>query len=130
MGRQIEVDGQCEEVDEYLPEHYLENQTSWAAPGIPLNPKLREDFDNTPNEERDPLELKDWWRVPYIKTIDWAAFASSDEEHRRSWFEAWPTGIRYDVRCLDGGAWDRSTNKGAFPTLEQAITAAQALLGK
>lgn len=40
---------------------------------------------------------------------------------RAQWMEAWPSGIRYDVRCLDGGAWDRSTSWGMFATLEEAL---------
>jgi hypothetical protein len=46
---------------------------------------------------------------------------------RDSWFDAWPTGFRYDVRCLDGGAWDRSTNYGMFATFEEALKLAKEL---
>jgi hypothetical protein len=125
MGRMIEQGGEWYEVSDYLEEHRLQNQTSWAAPGIPLNPVQREDFDCTPNEERDPLEVQDWWGVLYIETYSWSGDPTSEgaEEWRAHWLSAWPTGVRYDVRCLDGGAWDRSTNRGSFATLELAVAA-------
>lgn len=123
--------------------------------GIHVNPRLRKMFDNTPNEERSPAEIARWWGVPYIVTCSWdqirsdatyddflarmATYGSNQgwippirekweqdkAEQRRSWFEAWPSGVRYDVRCLDGGAWDRSTGWGMFATLEQAIACAK-----
>ena len=34
--------------------------------------------------------------------------------------EHWPEGKRYDVYCLNGGAWDRPTAKGKYGTLEEA----------
>jgi hypothetical protein len=40
--------------------------------------------------------------------------------NKESWFKAFPTGTAYRVHCLDGGAWDRPTNWGAFGTLEEA----------
>ena len=123
MGRQIEVDGRWEWVDDYLEAHRLQNQTTWAAPGIPLNPVQRDDFDCTPNEQRDPLEVQDWWGVHYIQTYAPAAPFMAAEQDRASWLNAWPEGVRYDVRCLDGGAWDRSTNRGSFATLELAVAA-------
>ncbi|MDH0348208.1 hypothetical protein [Aeromonas dhakensis] len=133
MAREFEHNGEWYSVDDYQPKHYLENQATWAAPGIPLNPCLRDDFDSTPNEERDDLELQHWWQVPYIVTYAWnEPSAEVGEEQREqwrvNWFKAWPTGVRYDVRRLDGGAWDRSTNRGGFPSLELAVAAAQALL--
>jgi len=40
------------------------------------------------------------------------------ESSKKSWFEYWgEDGLRYDVRILDGGAWDRTTNKGSYSTL-------------
>ncbi len=55
---------------------------------IPLDPHLRKDFDTTPNDERTKAELDAWWDHPYGVTR--------------------PDGS-IDVRCLNGGAWDRST---------------------
>lgn len=122
--------------------------------GIHVNPRLRKMFDCTPNEERSQSEINRWWGVPFIVTSTWEEMnsdASYDdfvnrmnsygepryplpsreqwehdkEQQRLRWFEAWPSGTRYDVRCLDGGAWDRSTGLGMFPTLEQAIACAK-----
>lgn len=36
-------------------------------------------------------------------------------------YKLYPTGIRYEVRCLTGGAWDRSSSQGMFSSLEEAI---------
>ena len=118
------------EITPYLPEHYPENQRDWAAPGVPLNPHLRDGFDSTPNDERDALELHHWWGLAYIVTAEWQdTNDSQNAQWRKRWFEVWPTGIRYTVRRLDGGAWDRSTNKGGYPTLEQALVRAAELGG-
>ena len=67
--------------------------------GIWVNPELPENFDNTPNDAR-PESHQQWWYIPYI-------LQSKDNS--------------CTVRCLDGGAWDRSTWKGQFSTLDQAI---------
>ena len=52
-----------------------------------------------------------WDDVYAARTDQWAEEGRRRwaEEGRRTWMEFWPTGTRYDVRCLDGGAWDRST---------------------
>lgn len=118
---------------------------------IPINPPLRPDFDNTPNDERPPEEIERWWNRPYIVTDTFEDQGDStydeyvarmrsygDEpsrireqweadkaEHRRKWFEWFPDGIRCEVRCLDGGCWDRSTTWGVFPTLEEAMECAR-----
>lgn len=104
---------------------------------IPVNPKLPPDFDNTPNDLR-PTDHLQWCGRPYIETMTWEEMsagawpdATEDEwarwleEWRARWFAAWPSGTRYDVRCLDGGAWDRSTNWGVFATLDEAIACAK-----
>lgn len=123
--------------------------------GIHVNPRLRKMFDNTPNEDRSQSEIERWWGVPFIVSCTWdqmnsdasyddfiARIASyggirdytpptreqwehDKEKQRLRWFESFPSGTRYEVRCLDGGAWDRSTGWGMFPTLEQAITCAK-----
>ncbi|GJB43828.1 hypothetical protein KAM369_43030 [Aeromonas caviae] len=114
---------QEDEVSEYLPQHYYSNQVNWLTDIIPINPCQRDDFDSTPHEHRDPLELDHWWNVPYVQTCEWSDIGSDDDERREQWFAHWPSGIRYTVRCLDGGAWDRSTNRGSFSSLEQAVAA-------
>lgn len=105
-----------------------------------INPQLPKNFDATRNEVRPPGHAK-WWHQPYIQTVtveSWdAIYASRTDQHAESsraewvhnrvkWMAAWPSGTRFDVRCLDGGAWDRSTNWGGFATLEEALTRAGA----
>ena len=100
-----------------------------------INPQLPRGFDSTPNDGR-PASHQKWWGLPYICTetveeMD-TFYAERSDDHaqagrklwvdsRKKWLESWPSGTRYDVRCLDGGAWDRSTNWGAFATLEEAL---------
>jgi hypothetical protein len=94
---------------------------------IPINPKLPRDFDDWPNDLR-PRSHRKWWNRPYIQTVTWEQMKPRNPEmvgeFRDRWFAAWPSGTRYDVRCLDGGAWDRSTNWGSFATLDEALACA------
>ena len=88
---------------------------------IPINPRLPANFDSTPNVARPASHLR-WWGRPYIVTQDWDGHGDYD-----AWHKAWPSGTRYNVRCLDGGAWDRSTKWGMFATLEEAIRCAESV---
>ena len=107
--------------------------------GILIDPELPENFDDTPNNKRSPAHMR-WWGMPFIVTQsveDWdARYATMSGENaetarqhwvkgREQWMEAWPSGTRCDVRCLDGGAWDRSTSWGMFGTLEEALKCAK-----
>lgn len=74
--------------------------------GIWIDPKLSENFDNTRNEDRSEEELEQWWNNPFVVT------RASDN---------------FEVRVLDGGAWDRSTYKGNYETLEQAVAYAKGM---
>lgn len=120
--------------------------------GIYVNPILPEEFDITPHDERDE-EMNFWWYKPYIlieelqqesweehyyrlkNECDWddekigtkEDYEKELAERKKSWFETWHTGFRYEVRCLDGGAWDRSTNYGMYATFEEAIELAKSL---
>lgn len=85
------------------------------ALNIPVDPDLPENFDDTPNEDR-PASHAEWWGKPYVQS-----YRSKDKR----FLEAWPNGVRYDIRCLDGGAWDRSTWKGSYATLDEAMQAVQ-----
>ncbi len=114
-----------------------------------INPQLPKAFDDTPNEERSRLEMAMWWGRPFITidtweglerhTVSWQAMLRAEGKEyataeadmparlakdKASWFASYPDGKRFSVRCLDGGAWDRSTNWGAFPTLDEAIEVA------
>lgn len=68
--------------------------------GIPVNPPNPPQRD-IPNEERTIEELLMWWRQPYL---EW-----------NSSVEGW------EVRCLDGGAWDRPTFIGQAGGLVAAL---------
>lgn len=75
---------------------------------IAIDPKLPKNFNDISNEDR-PKSHHRWWYKPFITT------------------KSWQNEVRYDVRCLDGGAWDRSTFHGTFTNLEEALIAANNL---
>lgn len=75
--------------------------------GILVNPVLPSDFESHCNEVR-PSSHSVWWHVPFVRALTTG------------------TGRRFEVRCLDGGAWDRTTWYGSFDTLDEAITCAKA----
>ncbi len=131
--------------DDYLPEHYPENQTCESVEDIFINPHLRESFNSTPNNDRDSLEWEHWYGRPFIEVDEHSEesyqdyvkrmssigieikldtesqFYERQKELKDAWLKAWPTGKRYDVRCLTGGAWDRSSSLGMFASLGEAI---------
>lgn len=76
---------------------------------LPLDPKLPKNFDFTPNEDRSKAQIKAWWDRP---------FAVSNPDGSLS------------VRCLDGGAWDRSTSYGRAQTMAEARTLADRKLSE
>lgn len=112
--------------------------------------------DGTPNEERSPEEIEKWWGVPFIVTSTFDDQVDSDyetyveqvsvwgntkikdrktweterEERRKNWYGAFPSGTRYWVQCLDGGAWDRPTEYEVFGSLDEAMDYARALFAK
>ena len=91
------------DIEDFEDCHRMANQTEFAG-GFAVNPCQRPDFDNTPNEIRETAELDDWWDRPYILA------EASD---------------KFTVRCLDGGAHDRSTWIDESTTLEGAVHAAK-----
>lgn len=74
------------------------NQQGKALLDIPVDPKLRCGFDNTPHEDRSDVEIAKWWMRPFAVTR--------------------PDGT-FDVRCLCSGAWDRSVFWGLAADLDQ-----------
>jgi hypothetical protein len=70
---------------------------------IPLDPKLPSKFDNTDNRARSKAQLDAWWDHPYAVTRE---------------------NGKIDVRCLNGGAWDRSTWLGQVDTYDEACALA------
>lgn len=83
-----------------------------AIDDILINPKLPPRFGNTSNECR-PASHQKFWNLPYIETFK----CDSPEAVE---------GKVFQVRCLDGGAWDRPTMWGGFYTLKEAIECANA----
>lgn len=107
--------------------------------GVPVNPRLPAAFDDTANDYR-PDSHRKFWNVPFIVTetvenLDAFYAGRTDDyaeggrriwtEGRETWLKAWPSGTRYEVRCLDGGAWDRATSWGMFPSLDAALDVAR-----
>lgn len=89
----------------------LKFQAENCFDGVLVNPKLPKDFDCTDNRKRPAAQIEKWWGRPYIKVeVDQAQ---------------WPEGVRYTVRCLDGGAWDRSTWWGSFGSMAEALQCAE-----
>lgn len=74
-----------------------------------INPVLPPGFHATPNSDRGVEEIERWWLKP---------FAVIQEDGR------------YDVQCLDGGAWDRPTYYGTADDLEAARSLARTKLAK
>lgn len=66
---------------------------------IPIDPTLPKNFDSTPNEERSKSQLDAWWDHPFAVKQDDGTL---------------------EVRCLNGGAWDRSTWLGNAATYDEA----------
>lgn len=107
--------------------------------GVLINPSLPKMFNFTANECRPPSQAK-WWHRPFIVTSTVessdAFYANRTDEYaeagrqrwneteRANWLKAWPAGACYETRCLDGGAWDRSTSWGSFATLADALACA------
>lgn len=71
---------------------------------IPINPKLPAKFDDTPNDQRSKSQLDAWWDHPYCISH--------------------PNG-EIEVRCLNGGAWDRSSWLGTASTYDEACELAE-----
>lgn len=118
--------------------------------GILINPKVPEWMDDRALEKRSEKHMKKWLNVPYIRTevfgkdnysdyCERMAYTQKNDyignyklkteeefnniriDDKKNWLTNWPDGIRYDVRILDGGAWDRTSYKGSYKTLENAI---------
>lgn len=109
-----------------------------------INPNIPKWMDNKDIEKRSGSHIEKWWNVPYIvfETFEkepyskfkkrmtklnynvdesWEEYELRKKEEFLEWINTWGTGIRYDVRMLDGGAWDRTSWKGSFNNLDEAI---------
>ena len=143
----------------FKKKHYFKNQTN-IVDGIAIDPILPDDFWNTAHEDRERIELDEWWERSFIVTQGYNEesyeeyysrmkpyydeliahygeekttykvetedeFNARIAEQKKSWFDAWSSGIRYDVYILDGGAWDRPTSKAKVGSLEEALKIAK-----
>lgn len=90
-----------------VQESVTADDQSAEAVDLPVDPALPPEFDNTANESRSKAELDAWWLRP---------FAQSRADGS------------LDVRCLDGGAWDRPTYYGTAKDLAEAQDIAQSKL--
>ena len=112
----------------------IDERARWVS--VLIDPVLPVRFDDTDNERR-PASHQRWWHRPYIQTetvehLD-QIYAERNDAHaeqaraywqkegRPKWLEAFPRGTRWMVRCLDGGAWDRSSQWGTFGSLAEAL---------
>ena len=140
--RTVEYIGNTTVISPYLEKYRPQHQK--LIEGVPVDPVLRPDFDSTDNNDRDPLEIEDWWDVPFLVTNRWShesydeyiarlknypdmelddepTFEARKEKSKKQFFDEYPDGIAYEVRCLDGGAWDRSTWWGEAGSIEGAL---------
>ncbi len=100
--------------------------------GIPINPELSKNFDQTDNERRSEDELDQWWNRPYIvtQTLGQDGWGNDWRAHvRKDFLKRHPEGTVYRVRRLDGGAWDRSTWWADASSLPEAVEIAKQLDG-
>ena len=68
---------------------------------------------------RTNVGVTPWWNVPCVLVVP-CPF-QDQEEGFATWWKAWPSGLRHDTYCLDGGANNRPTAWGKFATLAEAI---------
>lgn len=80
--RRFEIEGETWVIPPYLAKHRPANQL--LVEGIPVNPNLRWGFDwPKSNSLRDPQELQDWWKRPYIVIDTWEE-REDRERYRRA----------------------------------------------
>jgi hypothetical protein len=118
--------------------------------GVLVDPALPVGFDSTEHLRRSEVQLARWWDRPFIERTAWSgpqgqeaseragqaalawfspASAALDVEVfiatlRVRWFSAWPSGVRYEVRCLDGSVSDRAISWGSFASMAEALECA------
>ena len=103
-----------------------------AIDGIPINPRLREGFEDTANDLRSAEEIAEWWNRPFIVTRTLGKDGWGDDwrpEAKADFLTRYPEGTVYSVRRLDGGAWDRSTWHADTADLKEALSIAKGLKG-
>ena len=126
---------------------------------ILINPIEPDYMDDRALEERSDEHMNEWLNVPFIRTEDFGednyieycermSFTQKDDytgnykleteeefnnrrkEDRERWLKNWPEDKRYDERMLDGGSWDRTSDKGSYKTLEEAKSRCKELMNQ
>ena len=127
---------------------------------IEIDPNVPEWMDDKDLNDRSEEHMNEWFGKAYIRTqkfgddsyqeyCDRMAYTQADDylgdykldteeefntrrtKDLKSWCAKWgDDGIRYTVRCLDGGAWDRTTNHGSFANVDEAIALAESITKK
>ena len=118
--------------------------------GVLVDPALPPGFDAMDHRQRDGVQRARWWGRPFIERTAWdgpygleaseragqaalARFspelAAREKEQliaalRARWISVWPSGICYEVRCLDGSVPDRVISWGTFASMSEALECA------
>ena len=63
-----------------------------------------------------------------FETRNQEQFEVDKEKQKEEWFKTWgDDGLRYEVRCLDGGAWDRASEKIMTGSFNEALNMAKTI---
>jgi len=139
-------------MSEYKAENSPVNQER-IVDGVCINPLLRPGFDSTKHSDRSDMELTDWWGRAYILEREYQPSDDSysayvqritsvgadlgftlqtesewlvlQKKSRGAFLASYPLGKAYTVKILNSDSWDRSTSKGSYPTLEDALINAE-----
>lgn len=86
--------------------------------GVLVNPGLP-----TKSMCRSADEFARWLMRPFVLTERYERPKNEllHEELSAAWERAWPTGVKFDVRCVDHAAGGEYSRWGCFPTLEEAL---------
>lgn len=136
----------CGLIYAYQIKHYPLGQP--RVDGIIVDPILRLGFDTDEIELRPRSEVLDWWRVPYIETVEYKsrdetyqdyvfrmrnfglpdsnlqspdAWVENEAEDKARFYRQNPSGKYYIVKMLDGGSRDRPTEYAKAGSLQSAI---------
>lgn len=86
--------------------------------GVLLNPGLHtEEMCTSANE------ISRWLMRPFVLTERYERPKNEllHEELSAAWERVWPTGVKFDVRCVDHTTVGEWSDWGCFPTLEEAL---------
>lgn len=86
--------------------------------GVLVNPGLPTGAKRTSEDD-----LAQWRMRPFIRTERYERPTNEmlHEELSAAWERAWPSGVKFDVRCFDQAAGGECSTWGSYPTLEEAL---------